>query len=113
VTCSRYALSFILEELLTSCVQTGIGKSMMSYQILHLCSTEKRRVVLRKAGWNGEQAHLFCEDGVFSLNELEFRREMRRPDVLYVPVLTCFLLRKVHCAAFFGDCTIHTSELVD
>jgi hypothetical protein len=78
----------MLEELLNSFVTTGIGKSMMSYQILHFCSTEKRRVVLRKAGWKGEQAHLFCEDGVFRLNELDFEREMRRLDVLYVPVLT-------------------------
>jgi hypothetical protein len=70
--------------MLTPCVQTGIGKSMMSYLMLYGCSigTKNRRVVLRKAGWNGERAHLFCEDGVFRLTQSESERELERPDVL-------------------------------
>ncbi len=60
---------------------------MMSYLMLYQCCTQNRRVVFRKAGWKGERAHLFCKEGVFRLDELEFEREMERPDVLYVLVM--------------------------
>ena len=61
---------------------TGIGKSMMSYLMLYRASTGNTRVVFRKAGWKGEQAHLFCADGVFELNHRGFQRELERSDVL-------------------------------
>jgi hypothetical protein len=77
----------MLKLLLTSLLQTGIGKSMVSYLMLYRCCTQNRRVVFRKAGWKGERAHLFCEDGVFRLDELEFERELERPDVLYVVLM--------------------------
>eukprot|EP00291_Cryptomonas_curvata_P023749 CAMPEP_0172157412 /NCGR_PEP_ID=MMETSP1050-20130122/3772_1 /TAXON_ID=233186 /ORGANISM="Cryptomonas curvata, Strain CCAP979/52" /LENGTH=252 /DNA_ID=CAMNT_0012826629 /DNA_START=53 /DNA_END=811 /DNA_ORIENTATION=- len=70
----------------------GIGKSMMSYLMLYRCSTQNRRVVFRKAGWNGDKAHLFCEDGVFRLEESEFLEELERPDVLYVLVMLVFFM---------------------
>jgi hypothetical protein len=87
----------MLKLSVNSRVQTGIGKSMMSYLMLYQRSTQNRRVVFRKAGWKGERAHLFCEEGVFRLDESEFESELERPDVLYVLVILQF---RAHFPAF-------------
>jgi hypothetical protein len=77
---------------------------MMSYLMLYRCCTQNRCGVFRKAGWKGERAHLFCEDGVFHLEEIEFERELERPDVLYVLVMffckIWVLQSRAQCPAF-------------
>ena len=55
---------------------------MMGYFLIYRCAVERKRVVVVKAGWRGEKAHLFCEDGVFKLDDEAFQRELCRQDVL-------------------------------
>ena len=87
---------------------------MLSYLMLYICSADNKRVVLRKAGWKGELAHLFCKDGVFRLEESQFQRELERPEVLYVLVLgcvTCFLLKKHNAINFLALTRLHNHDL--
>ncbi len=56
----------------------------MGYYLLHGCAVKKKRVVVLKAGWNINVPHLFCEEGVFTLDNLAFLAELDRPEVLCV-----------------------------
>ena len=57
---------------------------MMGYYMLYRCAIERKRVVVVKAGWMGDEAHLFCQDGVFQLSKMAFQQELCRVDVLCV-----------------------------
>ena len=55
---------------------------MLGYFLIYCCAVERKRVVVIKAGWRGEDAHRFCEEGVFKLDKDAFQRELCRKDVL-------------------------------
>ncbi len=59
---------------------------MMGYYLLYHCALHKRRVVVLKSGWLGNAPHLFCEEGVFMLDNVAFVQELTRPDVLCVQI---------------------------
>ncbi len=68
---------------------------------------ERKRVVVIKAGCRGEEAHLFCEGGVFKLDKDAFQLELCRQDVLCVkqPLRrTCY-----HAYVF---CGVHPQLLI-
>ena len=61
---------------------------MMGYFLLHQCALKKQRIVVLKSGWLGNAPHLFCQEGVFVLDNIAFQvvEELSRRDVLCVHI---------------------------